>query len=336
MVIVPSNMITNQVNAGDFVREFLFGRSSLDGGGDNIRIDLSMAPHTEGWIGIPHGGIGMGAILELAALLDGHPRDDRALYPYTADFRMGGSALRVGDSVRMEVATTDEGARGKILVGRDAAPYISAVVSYRKDDPEKREMLMSYLPRSFRDMDRQPIALPYYRNCFVCGVERQQPGLRRKFHLMDRKVPGTIIISTAGFETGDQETFYRFQRDGKVHPVAFLALLDETMGWAGFMRSASGGVTVRLSYTFYRAVLIDERLVFFARGDKVKGRDGSRMFFWSSGGVAVVGKDGTFEPVAVASGQFLGVPELTEQMRRELIPQEWTRRVFELAGASPQ
>ncbi len=293
-----------------------------------------MNPHTEGWIGIPHGGIGMGAILELASWLEDHPRDDGALYPYSADFRMGGASVRVGDSVTMKVAATDEGASGKIMVGGDTSPYISAVVSYRKDDAEKRETLMSYLPPSFRDMGRQPVDLPYYKNCFVCGVERRHPGLRRKFQLLNREVPGDIVTATAGFEAGDQETFYRFQRDGKVHPLAFLALLDEAMGWAGFMRSASGGVTVRLGFTFYRGVRVDERLVVFARGEKVKGRDGSRLLFWSSGGVAAVGRDGIFEPVAVASGQFLGVPGLTEQMRKELIPQEWTRRVFEIAGAS--
>ncbi|MCX5833555.1 MAG: hypothetical protein NTV99_03390 [Deltaproteobacteria bacterium] len=318
-----------------FVREFLFGRSSINGSGHHIGMDLFMTPHTEGWIGIPHGGIGMGAILELTTWLDGHPPDDRALYPYSADFRMGGSAVRVGDRVRIEVTAADEGASGKILAGQDALPYISAVVSYQNDDLEKRDTFISYLPRSFRDMDRQSIALPYYRNCFVCGVDRQQPGLRRKFQLLDTGDSRNIVISTVGFEPGDQETFLCFQRDGKIHPVAFLALLDETMGWAGFMRSASGGVSVRLSYTFYRGVDVDERLVFLARGEKVKGRGGSRMLFWSSGGAAVVRKDGTFEPVAVASGQFLGVPDLTEQMRKELIPQEWTRRAFELAGASP-
>lgn len=317
-----------------FVREFLFGSSSVSRSGHNIRMDLFMDPRTEGWIGIPHGGIGMGAILELATWLDGHPPDDRALYPYSVDFRMGGSAVRVGDSVRIEVETADEGASGTIRVGREETPYISATVSYRKDDPEKRDTFISYLPRSARDMDRQPIALPYYRNCFVCGADRQQPGLQRKFQLLDTGGSRNIVISTVGFEPGDQEIFGRFQRDGKIHPLAFLALLDETMGWAGFMRSASGGVSVRLSYTFYRGASVDERLVFFARGEKVKGRGGSRMLFWSSGGAAVVRKDGTFEPVAVASGQFLGVPDLTEQMRKELIPPEWTRRVFELAGAS--
>lgn len=319
-----------------FVRDFLFGKASVKASGRRIGVDLVMNPHTEGWIGIPHGGIGMGAILELASMLEDRPRDDGATYPYSADFRMGGASVRVGDSVRMEVLATDAGASGTILVGGDAAPYLSAVVSYREENPGRREVLMSYLSRSLKDMGRQPVDLPYYKNCFVCGVERRHPGLRRKFQLLDREVPGDIVTATAGFEAGDRETFYRFQRDGKVHPLAFLALLDEAMGWAGFMRSASGGVTVRLGYTFYRGVGVDERLVVFARGEKVKGRDGSRLLFWSSGGVAAAGKDGTFEPVAVASGQFLGVPDLTEQMRRELIPQEWTRRVFDIVDASPR
>lgn len=108
------------------------------------------------------------------------------------------------------------------------------------------------------------------------------------------------------------------------------------MGWAGFVLSASGGVSVRLSYTFYRGVSAGERLVVAGRGEKVKGRGGSRILFWSSGVAAVVGEDGTPEVVATAAGQFLGLPDLTEQMRRELIPQEWTKRVFDLAGASLQ
>lgn len=119
-----------------------------------------------------------------------------------------------------------------------------------------------------------------------------------------------------------------------MHPVAFLSLLDETMGWAGFMCSASGGVSVRLSYTFYRPVSVAERLVFIARGEKVRGRGASRILFWASGGAASVGQDGSFEVLATAVGQFLGVPDLTDQMRKELIPREWARRVFELSGAS--
>jgi acyl-coenzyme A thioesterase PaaI-like protein len=293
-----------------------------------------MDERMEGWIGIPHGGIGMGAIVELAAGLDCHPADGRALYPYSMDFRMGGSAVRVGDRVTIETAATGAGADGTILLDREMPPYISAALFYQQDDPPKRDTFLSYLPRSLRDLGQPSIALPYYRNCFVCGVDRRHPGLKRKFSLLGAESRGNIVMTTAGFEPEDRESFYRFQSNGTIHPITLLALLDETMGWAGFMCSASGGVSVRLSYTFYRPVSVAERLVFIARGEKVKGRGASRILFWSSGGAASVGQDGSFEVVATAAGQFLGVPDLTAQMRRELIPQEWTRRVFELAGAS--
>ncbi len=319
-----------------FVREFLFGSSPLVNEGGRLRVGMFMDERMEGWIGIPHGGIGMGAIVEVASRLGGQRADDRALYPCSLDFRLGGSALRVGDSVSIEAVATDEGASGTILVDRDAPPYLSAALAYRKGDPEKRDTFLSYLPRSLRDLERQDIKLPYYRNCFVCGVDRRYPGLKRKFRLLEGADRKKIVLSTAGFEPEDRQAFYRFQRDGRIHPITLLALLDEAMGWAGFMCSASGGVSVRLSYTFYRPVSVAERLVFIARGEKVKGRGTARILFWSSGGAASVGQDGILEVVATAAGQFLGVSALTEQMRKELIPQEWTKRVFDLADASPR
>jgi hypothetical protein len=105
------------------------------------------------------------------------------------------------------------------------------------------------------------------------------------------------------------------------------------MGWAGFMSSASGAVTVRIGYTFYRDIQVGERLVVFGRGEKVKGNAGLRLLFWTSGGVAVVNNSGSFEVVITSSGQYLGVSELTEQMKTELIPKELTTRVFTFAGA---
>jgi hypothetical protein len=147
------------------------------------------------------------------------------------------------------------------------------------------------------------------------------------------KQPEKLVVSTAGFDAWDSKTFYLFQRNHIIHPIAFLALLDETMGWAGFMSSASGAVTVRIHYTFYRDIHVGERLVVFGRGEKVKGKAGLRLLFWTSGGVAVVNNSGSFEVVITSSGQYLGVSELTEQMKTELIPKELTTSVFAFAGA---
>jgi hypothetical protein len=46
-----------------------------------------------------------------------------------------------------------------------------------------------------------------------------------------------------------------------------------------------------------------------------------------------VHKDGILETVIAASGQWLGVPELTRQMKIELMPKELTERAFRIAGA---
>jgi hypothetical protein len=70
----------------------------------------------------------------------------------------------------------------------------------------------------------------------------------------------------------------------------------------------------------------------FGRGEKIRGNNASRLLFWASGGAAAVCGNGILEPVVVASGQYMGVGALTEQMRQELLPAELTRRAFQLAG----
>jgi hypothetical protein len=64
----------------------------------------------------------------------------------------------------------------------------------------------------------------------------------------------------------------------------------------------------------------------------VRGNINARLFFWASGGAAVLHDNGRLEPVIAASGQWLGVKELTDQMKRELIPEERTTMAFSLAG----
>ena len=60
---------------GGFVTEFLFGdtRVATDTGRATVRMHLD--ERTEGWVGIPHGGIGMGSLMELASFLEDGPRD---------------------------------------------------------------------------------------------------------------------------------------------------------------------------------------------------------------------------------------------------------------------
>jgi hypothetical protein len=270
----------------------------------------------------------MGAIVDLFESLH-EMRGARGLpFPITMNVRMGGSPLRTGETVDIAVAPEGEGARGIVSVHGGALPYLEAVIA--KGPERNTAETIACLPSSFEQMERSLSALPFYRNCFVCGVDRQHPGLKRKFQLLETDRTNRVVVACAGFDDDDRGTVQRFERNGWIHPVVLLSLIDETMGWACFMNYASGGVTVRMSATLHRAIGVAEKLVVFGRGEKVRGT-GSRMLFWASGGAAVVGKKGALEIVMTASSQFLGVPALTEQMRTELMPQELTRRAFEIA-----
>jgi len=312
----------------DFVREFMFGEAGICRDEAGARSEIVMDLRTEGWIGIPHGGISMGAVVDLYESLH-EDRSPRGLFrPLTLDMRMGGSRLRTGEMVSVAVTPEGDSAKGIVSVRGSEIPYLEADIT-RGPRPETLEA-PPCLPSSFDRLEGSLSALPFYRNCFVCGIDRSHPGLKRRFQWFEADRPNRVVVSCAGFDAEDRETVHRFQRDGRVHPVVLMALVDETMGWAGFMNYASGAVTVRLSATLHRGIGVDEKFVVFGRGERIRGK-GSRMLFWSSGGIAVVGKAGAFEIVMTASGQFLGVPALTEQMRAELIPQELTRQAFGIA-----
>ena len=312
----------------DFVRQFLFGDAGITRDEAGVRSEIAMDLRTEGWIGIPHGGISMGAIADLfESLREGHGNSGLP-YPITINVRMGGSPLRTGETVDIAVAPEGEGAKGIVSVRGSSLPYLKADIT--KTTERSTAEAAACLPLSFEQMEGSLSALPFYRNCFVCGVDRNHPGLKRNFQLFEAARPSRVVVSRIGFDAEDNGTVRRFARNGRFHPVVLLALVDETMGWAGFMNYASGGVTVRMGATLHRAIGVDEKLVVFGCGEKFLGA-GSRMLIWVSGGAAVVGKAGAFEIVMTASSQFLGVPALTEQMRTELIPQELTRRAFAIA-----
>jgi acyl-coenzyme A thioesterase PaaI-like protein len=317
---------------GDFVRNFLFEEAGITRDGAGVRAEIVMDLRTEGWIGIPHGGISMGAVADLFEFLH-ESRGLRGLpHPVTLDIRMGGSRLRTGETVSVAVTPEGVGAKGIVSIGDRDLPYLEAEIT--RGAGECRPQPPFCLPLSSDALERSLSPMPYYRNCFVCGVGRSHPGLKRRFHFFEAAGQGRTVVARVGFDTADRDTVLRFERGGRVHPVVLLALVDEAMGWGGFMNYASGAVTVELSATLHRDVGVGEKVVVFGRGEKVRGR-GSRMLFWASGGIAVVAKNGAFETVATASGRFLGVPALTEQMRRELIPQELTRRAFEIAESGP-
>ncbi|MBN1380130.1 MAG: hypothetical protein JXA41_00475 [Deltaproteobacteria bacterium] len=319
----------------NFVREFLFKDSHIQQDDGSIKATLLMDEHKEGWMGIPHGGIGMGALMELIGGLNNYPKEEGTLYPLSAEFRMGGSSVKVGDTLDIKVSANDGGAQGVIENGDETFPYISATVVYGQDNPQRKEFFGSCLTENFSDIEPNLFALPYYKNCFVCGVDRVYPGLKRRFYLVnDQAEEKHRVVTLVGFDEADQAAFDFFQQNGSIHPIVPLAVLDETMGWAGFLSSASGAVTVLIGYTFYRPVKAGEKLVFVGRTERVRGRARARVMFWASGGLAAVDEKGRLDMVVAAQGQWMGVAELTDQMHRELIPPGLVGRALEISRAA--
>lgn len=319
-------------HGNDYVRQFLYGSEAIARVGGHATADVLMDERREGWIGIPHGGISMGIMMDLAMTLDAYPRRDELLFPVSADFRLAGASIRIGDLLHFDVLPVSGGAEGSATVDRDPLPYMSSAIRYGESNEEHGRAFSAFMPEKCGAVLKELTLLPFYRNCFVCGVERSYPGLKRQFRLWD--TPGRIVVSAVGFSGADPDSFCRFSRNDFLHPLPFLALLDEILGWGGFLISGSGAVTVRIGFTFYRPVSCDEKLLFFGRGDRVRGRNSSRLLFWASGGAASVKEGGRLEMVASASGQWFGIQDLTQQMRSSLLPRTLMEKAFELAAPS--
>ncbi|MDD5170019.1 MAG: hypothetical protein PHN75_14470, partial [Syntrophales bacterium] len=185
----------------DYTREFLYGSTELLPGKGLIRTSLLMDERMEGWIGIPHGGISMGIIMDLAMALDSYPEQDDSLFPIFADYHLGGASVHIGDVLNFKVMETDGGATGEASVDHNPQPYMSATIRYREEGKQRGDQFRSFIPERADDVMGRLSLLPFYKKCFVCGVERSQPGLRRQFHLWDG--PGKIVVSPVGFDTAD-------------------------------------------------------------------------------------------------------------------------------------
>jgi acyl-coenzyme A thioesterase PaaI-like protein len=126
-----------------------------------------------------------------------------------------------------------------------------------------------------------------------------------------------------GLDPDDQDRFHRFRLDdGQAHPGTLVALLDETLGWSGFLRTRQGGVTVRLEVDILRPVDPGEKLLCFGVCTGTRGRDPQRQFWFAEGAVLPMGDD-DFSPVMTARGQWMSIPKLTDEMKRHLMPREW-------------
>jgi hypothetical protein len=86
------------------------------------------------------------------------------------------------------------------------------------------------LPPSLDILQRSLEPMPYYRNCFVCGVDRFTRGCSGHFTSSGRAGPAGSW-SPGRASMGRTGTRCCASREGPGAPVVLLALVDETMGW---------------------------------------------------------------------------------------------------------
>jgi hypothetical protein len=252
-------------------------------------------------------------------------------FPLRTSFRWGGPTAFLGEN--LELLARQETEDIHVSITKDTADTPSFTSTIRSN-PSSEEFQTEYLDRLAEAMETiggdtkdKVLPLPYATDCFVCGTEREDPGLTRKFYCLDAK--GVMIAFTSiGLDPDDQNKLFRFQLDeNQVHPGVLAAMLDETMGWAGFVRARHGGVTVKLDVDYFRPVDRGEKMLCFGICSGIRGKMANRRFWFCEGGILPIG-EGDLSPIMRASGQWLAVPRLTDEMRKHLRPAAWLDRWF--------
>jgi acyl-coenzyme A thioesterase PaaI-like protein len=313
-----------------------FLTASIECGQDTARAAMTLDARHQGWLGVPHGGVLMSLALELA-----HQGMNRTLFssrdfPVRASFRWGGPALMLGDSLEISARTEKEEVRTEIKKGGEQIPSFSATIRSLPSSEETDFTHLDHLTEAVesigRDTKDNVLPLPYAANCFVCGSEREHPGLNRRFYCLDAR-GAQIVFTSIGLDPDDQNRVFQFRLDdASVHPGVLAAILDETMGWGGFIRARHGGMTVKLDVDFLRPVERGEKMLCYGVCSGTRGKTASRMFWFSEGGILPMG-EGDLPPIMRASGQWLAMPDLTVEMKRHLRPVEWLDRWFAPEGA---
>ncbi len=298
---------------------------------DELKVETTITEAHQGWLHLPHGGIGMALILELARSSALPNERCHIEYPFRGAFRWGGPAIAVGDHVTVCVHPQGDMVKGAVWkTGEDVSPYLSALLTHISSDPDPSSAtsfalsLVSVLGKELRG---KASVLPRYRKCFVCGMEREAPGLRSTFYRLAENGIETVF-SFHGLDPDDENHFYWLRiSDKELHPGVVASVMDEVMGWSGFLTCKQGGVTVRLEIDFFRPVIPGERLLCYGRATHVRGKNPHRLF-WYAEGVVIPLLGEHHMPLAIAKGQWLSMPMLTEELKSHLIPQSAVTELF--------
>jgi hypothetical protein len=280
---------------------------------------LTFTPRHEGFIGIPHGGLAMGLCL------DAWRRTSAPEYPAAVRFRFGGSGIVIGDTAIFEVedGRDEKGRRviAKITGNGDKTPYLRAEIR-----PAERSGLSADIGKPPPGEDFRK--LPYYRNCFVCGHHRIEPGLQRRFRL--HEAPDEVLITAKwGFEGDDEDrTNYFLFGTEELHPAVLTSIFDENTAWAGFMLTRSAGLSVRVELTLIRPVAKNEKLLFVGKPAGIRGNPRSPRFFLGEGTIFSMSDPQRPEIVAYGKGEWVVLDQYTQQIKQSLLPEDDWEWIF--------
>ncbi|NIA19195.1 MAG: hypothetical protein GWP07_02015 [Xanthomonadaceae bacterium] len=291
-----------------------------------LEADLLMGKKHEGWIGIPHGGIGISAVLDLADLCWLQHKGANLPFPYTILLKFG-DRCSLGDELCIHAGLSDDQQQVVFRMQRPGQrqSYIAGTVEPATEFTAGESIDLPPLAEIEQHGFLTPLSI--YDNCFICGNHRSAPGMQRRFFMLDYH-DRHYILAKFGFAANDAAIAEKFQQaEGVLHPGVIGAVLDEICGWSGFIKYELFGVTVRLQISFKRPVSVSEKLLFAAVEPEVRGR-GDRRLYRAQGCLLAVASDGSYETVAVASGQWLALPALRDQFYETRIEEDLSRISF--------
>ena len=162
-----------------------------------------------------------------------------------------------------------------------------------------------------KSVEREPIALPWSENCFLCGHSNPL-GLKVRF-----KRDGDRVYTEYCPDEG------RVGYHGLVHGGIVAALLDETMGWAAALAIGRMCITAEVTIRYVKSVPVGTKIIVSA-----KPAGCSRRLGVAEGEVRDL--DGTV--YARASGKFLPISvEQTRQVDSQLIYPNGAKSLFSAA-----
>jgi acyl-coenzyme A thioesterase PaaI-like protein len=166
---------------------------------------------------------------------------------------------------------------------------------------------------------KSSFAMPDFTNRIIFRQEYLPAHRSRVFEIREladgRVYMICFLTDTGGRMTGGE---LNLLSGGEVHPGSLITILDETLGWAGFLSVWQGGVTVDLSALFLRPVRQDEILFSVGLCEKVSGSF-KRRILNCSGCMFSLGS-GVPEPVIYATGKWFTRPDYKERLLDCLLP----------------